>query len=71
MIDADAMCRSFAIRQYPYLFNQTIFGCSIDYQTYWIKLFDIVPFIKVKGNYKKRKIYIFGFIKLFAIKYIL
>lgn len=68
MIDADAMCRSFAIRQYPYLFNQTIFGRSTDYQTYWIKLFDIVPFIKVKGNYKKRKIYIFGFIKLFTIK---
>ena len=69
MIDADAMCRCFAFRNYPYLYNQTIFGFSKEYKTYWIKLFDIIPFIKVKGNCTKRKIYIFGFVKLFTVNY--
>lgn len=69
MEDADVLCKCFALRNYPYLYNQTIFGLSDSYNSYWIKLFGIIPFIKVKSNYRKINIYILGFIKLFVVKH--
>lgn len=62
MTNGDAMCRSFAAKEYPYLYYQ------MGYKKKWIKLFGFVPFIKIKIKPEKISGYLFGFILLYTLK---
>ena len=67
MCNADALCRCFASKEYPYLFSNhqdSIKG----HPKYWVRLFDIIPFIKVIMKRNKSKYLLFGFIPLFSIR---
>lgn len=70
MMDADALCRCFAYRKYPYLYKQkeNISNYDSNDTIYWIKIFDIIPLIKIKNKNNKTNIFLFGIIKIFSIK---
>ena len=70
MMDADALCRCFAYKKYPYLYKQkeNISNYDSNNTIYWIKIFDIIPLIKVKNKNNKTNIFLFGIIKMFSIK---
>ncbi len=63
MKDADALCRCFAKREYPFLYEW-----NNEHKISWIKLFDILPFIKIKQINHSKKYYLFSILKLFTIK---
>lgn len=67
MCNADALCRCFASKEYPYLFanhQDSIKG----HPKYWVRLFDIIPLIKVIMKRNKSKYLLFGIIPLFSIR---
>ena len=70
MMDADALCRCFAYRKYPYLYKQkeNISNYDSNNTIYWIKIFDIIPLIKIKNKNNKTNVFLFGIIKIFSIK---
>ena len=70
MVNADAMCRCYAIAKYPYLYE---LSCQKEHNQVtnynkWIKIFDFVPFIKIKYRQHKTKYVLFGLITLFTTK---
>ncbi len=67
MVNADAICRCYAAKEYPYLY-QAVQNSSIHNTTQWVRLFDLIPFIKIKIKSNKRKYYLFGFIPFLSIK---
>lgn len=70
MVNADALCRCVAMAQYPYLYE--LANESNKYkntQTYkWVRLFGIIPFIKIKKYGFKTKYLLFGALPLFYVK---
>lgn len=70
MMDADALCKCFAYRQYPYLYkqNEYIDDYNLNYKEYWLKLFGIIPIIKLRIKFNKINIILFGIIKIITIK---
>lgn len=66
MINADALCRCFAAKEYPYLYQQI--QLQLGRKKIWLKLFGIIPFIKIKTKANKWTAFLFGFIPLFSIK---
>lgn len=66
MADADARCRCFAAKEYPYLYSKIklLWGN----RRIWLDLFNIIPFIKVNVTPKGFKIRLFGLIPLFSIR---
>lgn len=69
MMDADALCKCFAYRQYPYLYkqNEYIDDCNLYYKEYWLRLLGI-PLIKIKRKFNKIIFMLFGIIKIITIK---
>jgi glycosyltransferase involved in cell wall biosynthesis len=67
MADRDALCKCFAAREYPYLYQQLSIAGVVKKKV-WLRLFGIIPFIKLKTKANKIKIYLFGFLPLFSIK---
>lgn len=66
MVNADALCRNYAIAHYPYLAS---FNSSVqNNKNLWIFLFGLIPFIKIKKKINKTKILLFGFIPLISVK---
>lgn len=68
MQNADALCRNFAARQYPYLYSFYTQQHVQHENKYWIRLFDLIPLIRVKQKPHKDRWYLFGFIPLVAVK---
>ena len=68
MQNADALCRNFAARQYPYLYSFYTQQHVQHENKYWIRLFDLIPLIRVKQKTHKVRWYLFGFIPLVAVK---
>ena len=66
MVNADALCRCYAAKEYPYLYQTNKNNVYIKKQ--WIRLFDLIPFIKIKNKPNKRKYYLFGFIPFLSIR---
>lgn len=67
MINADAMCRCYAISQYPYLFQINSLMRQLCCEK-WIKLFGSIPFIKIKIKHRNTKFLLFGRIPLCSLK---
>ena len=68
MQNADALCRNFAARQYPYLYSFYTQQHAQHENKYWIRLLDVIPLIRVKQKPHKDRWYLFGFIPLVAVK---
>ena len=68
MQNADALCRNFAARQYPYLYSFYTQQHAQHETKYWIRLFDFIPLIRVKQKTHKVRWYLFGLIPLVAVK---
>lgn len=68
MQNADALCRNFAARQYPYLYSFYTKQHVQHENKYWIRLFDFIPLIRVKQKPHKDRWYLFGLIPLVAVK---
>lgn len=66
MANGDALCRCFAAKEYPYLYQQI--QLQLGRKKIWLKLFGIIPFIKIKTKANKWTAFLFGFIPLFSIK---
>lgn len=66
MINADALCRCFAAKEYPYLYQQI--KQPLCKRRLWLKLFGFIPLIKIKKMPNKSKVYLFGFIPLYSMK---
>lgn len=66
MEDADALCKCFAAKEYPYLYSKTklLWGN----QRLWINLFYVIPFIKLNVTPKGLQVRLFGIIPLCLIK---
>jgi hypothetical protein len=59
MKNADALCRCFAAREYPYFFQP---------KKAWVKLFGIIPLLKIKRSASAIKVYLLGFVLLVSTK---
>ena len=68
MQNADALCRNFAARQYPYLYSFYTQQHAQHETKYWIRLFYFIPLIRVKQKTHKVRWYLFGLIPLVAVK---
>jgi len=67
MVNADAICRCVAAKEYPYLYtlsNEVLNTSSKK----WIKLFGILPFVKIKNKPSKTKFYLFGVFLILTIR---
>jgi hypothetical protein len=58
MKNADALCKCFAAKEYPSFFQP---------KKAWIKLFGVIPFLKIKKSSGVVKIYLFGLVPLFSM----
>ncbi len=67
MANADMLCRNYAAATYPYLFS-LLNNNSYDNRHYWIRLFDLIPIVKVKIKPYKIRWYLFGVIPVLAVK---
>ncbi len=67
MANADMLCRNYAAAEYPYLFS-LLNNNSYDYRHYWIRLFDLIPLVKVKIKPHKIRWYLGGIIPIAAVK---
>lgn len=67
MINADALCRCYAISQYPYLYQINSLTRQLCHEK-WLKLFGSIPFIKIRVKHRNTKFFLFGFIPLFSLK---
>lgn len=67
MVNADALCRCYAAREYPY-FYQSWLNNNVHKTKQWIKLFDLIPFIKIKIKSNKKKYYLFGLIPFLSVR---
>lgn len=65
MVNADALCKCFAIAKYPYLYEKS---CTNICYNKWIKLFGFIPFIKIKRRNDKTRYVLFNILTLFTIK---
>ncbi len=64
MTDRDALIRSIAYKEYPYLVK----GYANLIKRRWIKLFNFIPVIRItNGRERKIKFYLFGLIPLFSV----
>lgn len=66
MVDADALCRNYALRHYPYL--ASFIPKIPKNKKMWILLLGFMPIIKVKINNNKTRFLLFGFFPIFTIK---
>lgn len=62
MRNADLMIKNEVIKLYPYFYTE-------NQRKYWIKLFGIIPLIKVRRKEAKKIYYLFGIIPLLDITY--
>jgi glycosyltransferase involved in cell wall biosynthesis len=60
MQDADARCRCFAMREYPYLYVSST-------DRVWVKLFGVIPFLKIKRGKTCVRYRLFGCLTLFSV----
>lgn len=67
MVNADALCRCYAAKEYPYLY-QAVQNSNVPKTKQWVKLFDLIPIIKIKIKSNKKKYYLFGLIPLLSIR---
>ncbi|MGI5845978.1 MAG: glycosyltransferase [Alphaproteobacteria bacterium] len=68
MCNADALCRDYAARTYPYLYSVQMTSRPSTTTKYWIRLFDLIPIFKVKVKPHKTRYYLFGFIPALAVR---
>lgn len=68
MCNGDALCRDYALRQYPYLYSVALAQRPLTPIQYWIRLFDLIPLIRVKKKPHRDRWYLFGFIPLLAVR---
>ncbi len=67
MCNADALCRDYAARTHPYLYSFYSAHQASPVYKYWVRLFDLIPIIKIKPKPHKTRWYLFGFIPLGAV----
>ena len=67
MVNADAICRCIAAKEYPYLYSLSNIN-QVNTSKKWMKLFGFLPVIKIKSQPSKVKFYLFGVLLLFTIR---
>ena len=67
MVNADALCRCSATKEYPYLY-QDVSNSTVIRTKLWGMSFDLIYFIRIKNKPNKRKYYLFGSISFLSIR---
>lgn len=72
MMNADAWCRDYAARNYPYMYSicakSNHAPSTVVEHHCWLRLFDLVPVIKVKYKTHRIRWYLLGLIPVMGIK---